>query len=163
MPRAMVRLGNRLLFLPMRALIQRVLQAKVTVADQTVGSINQGLLIFLGIAPSDQKHEAAALAQKIAKLRIFPDAQGQMNLSVGQVSGEILVVSQFTLYGDCEKGNRPSFTGAARPDFAEPMYLHFVACMQAACPDLPVQTGKFGADMRVHLVNWGPVTLWLER
>ena len=118
MPAVRVRQGFRLLFLPMRALIQRVLEAQVTVDDQILGRIQPGLLIFLGIGPSDDENKAAALAQKIAKLRIFPDAQGQMNLSVDQVQGGILVVSQFTLYGDCEKGNRPSFTAAA--SFAQP-------------------------------------------
>lgn len=163
MPRTGVRQSIRLLFLPMRALIQRVQEAQVTVADQVIGRIQQGLLIFLGIAPTDQQEQASALAQKIAKLRIFPDEQGQMNLSVDQVKGGLLIISQFTLYGDCEKGNRPSFTGAAKPEWAEPLYEFFIACLKTACPDRQVQTGKFGADMRVHLVNWGPVTLWLER
>lgn len=158
-----VRQSFRLLFLPMRALIQRVQEARVTVAGHVLGEIQQGLLVFLGIGPADDENKAAALAQKIAKLRIFPDAQGQMNLSVDQMQGGILVVSQFTLYGDCEKGNRPSFTAAAKPELAEPLYEFFVASLRAAYPDLPVQTGKFGEDMRVHLVNWGPVTLWLER
>ncbi len=160
---ARVRQGFRLLFLPMRALIQRVEEAHVTVAEERVGGIGSGLLIFLGIAPSDQQEQAMTLAQKIVKLRIFPDEQGQMNLSVDQVQGGLLVISQFTLYGDCEKGNRPSFTGAAKPEWAEPLYTYFIACLRALCPDRPVQTGIFGADMRVHLVNWGPVTLWLER
>lgn len=148
----------------MRALIQRVRTAQVVVGEETIGSIGIGILVFLGIAPGDGEAEAHSLAQKIAKLRIFPDSGGHMNLSVGQVHGGILVVSQFTLYGECEKGNRPSFTAAARSEHAEPLYLRFIALLEAICgPDIPVRTGQFGADMQVSLVNWGPVTLWLER
>jgi D-aminoacyl-tRNA deacylase len=145
----------------MRALIQRVRNARVQVQEETVGSIGPGLLIFLGISPQDTQREVAYLASKIAKLRIFPDDQGLMNLSIPQMAGEILVVSQFTLYGDCQKGNRPSFTAAARPEHAEPLYEEFVRAVGRES-GRPTATGRFGADMLVELTNWGPVTLWLE-
>lgn len=145
----------------MRALIQRVKQAKVEIDTETVGSIGPGILVFLGIAPRDTLKEAQFLVGKIAKLRIFPDQADLMNLSVQQVEGDILVVSQFTLYGDCSKGNRPSFTLAAKPDHAIPLYQAFVNRMQTEIGK-PIATGRFGADMRVSLTNWGPVTMLLE-
>ncbi len=145
----------------MRALIQRVKQASVQVDAETVGAIGEGLLIFIGITLNDGEAEVAWMAKKLAKLRIFPDAAGLMNLSLQDIGGEALVVSQFTLYADCLQGNRPSFTAAARPEKAEPLYLDVVAALQEQL-NRPIATGRFGADMRVSLINSGPVTLWLE-
>lgn len=144
----------------MRALIQRVSQARVTVADQTVAAIDSGFLILLGITASDSEAAAAYLARKIAGLRVFEDAAGKMNLGLLEVGGAALVVSQFTLYGDVRKGRRPSFTDAARPEQAEPLYQRFCQLLQAE--GVPVAQGVFQAHMQVALVNDGPVTLWLD-
>ena len=144
----------------MRAVLQRVSQASVAVDGQVVGSIGRGFLVLLGITHDDGEAEAAALARKIAGLRIFEDAAGKFNLALSDVGGAVLVVSQFTLYGDARKGRRPSFTAAARPEQAEPLCDRFVELLRGE--GLPVQTSVFGATMAVHLVNDGPVTLWLD-
>lgn len=140
----------------MRALIQRVSEASVLVAEETVGRIGAGLLIFLGIGRDDTEQNAEYLARKICNLRIFSDAAGKMNLSILDKSGELLVVSQFTLYADLRKGNRPSYSEAAPPEQARHLYEEFVqACRNCS---LPVSTGVFQAHMQVQLVNDGPVT-----
>lgn len=144
----------------MLACVQRVSEAQVTVEGQVVGQIGRGLLVLLGVAASDTQAEAEWLAQKLAGLRLFDDADGKLNLSVADVQGGILVVSQFTLLGDCSKGRRPSFTRAAPPELAERLYEHFVACLRRH--RIPVATGRFRAMMQVHLVNDGPVTLLVE-
>ena len=127
---------------------------------ETVGQIGHGLLILLGIHQTDTAAEACKLADKVAGLRIFEDAAGKMNRSVQDVAGSILLVSQFTLYGDCSKGRRPSFMEAARPELAEPLYEQFAMSLRAL--GIPVATGRFGADMQVELVNDGPVTLVID-
>lgn len=146
----------------MRALVQRVKRASVTdTADGTVlSAIGPGLLVFLGVTHADTKADAAWLAGKVARLRVFTDSSGKMNRSVGDVGGAVLVVSQFTLYGDVRRGNRPGFDQAARPEQAKPLYAFFVRCLEQQ--ELPVGTGRFAADMQVDLVNDGPVTLWIE-
>ena len=143
-----------------RAVLQRVSQARVDVGERTVGQIGAGLLILLGVGKIDNDANADALADKIKNLRIFEDAQGKMNRSVGDIGGELLVVSQFTLYGDCRKGHRPSFTHAAAPAEAERLYLYF--CQRLRDGGLNVANGQFQAHMRVALVNDGPVTFVLE-
>ncbi len=145
----------------MRALIQRVRSAHVEVAGETVGEIGLGLLIFLGVGHGDGEREADALAAKIAKLRVFSDAAGKMNLSVKETGNAALVVSQFTLYADASRGNRPSYTGAAPPERAEALIAYFMEALKGQ--GLFVASGVFGADMQVGLVNDGPVTLWLEQ
>jgi D-tyrosyl-tRNA(Tyr) deacylase len=144
----------------MRAVLQRVAQARVVIAGETVGQIQHGLLVLLGVEKSDTREDVAWLADKVAALRIFNDAQGKMNLSVADVQGALLVVSQFTLYGDCRKGRRPSFIDAAPPEIAIPLYEAFIRALQAQ--GLPVATGRFGAMMQVELVNDGPVTLIVD-
>jgi D-aminoacyl-tRNA deacylase len=144
----------------MRAVVQRVRRTAVAIDGETVASIEQGLLVLLGVTSTDTEHEAHQLADKMAHLRIFSDASGKMNLSVADVNGSLLVVSQFTLYGDCGKGRRPSFIAAAPPDLAVPLYEAFVNALRSL--GLPVQTGRFGAMMQVELVNDGPVTLILD-
>jgi D-aminoacyl-tRNA deacylase len=144
----------------MRACVQRVRESRVTVAGETVGEINQGLLVLLGVAEGDSENEARALAEKISGLRIFEDDAGKMNLGLAEVEGSMLVVSQFTLLGDCRKGRRPSFTGAAPPELAERLYEFFVGEVRAK--GLRVATGKFRANMQVALINDGPVTLLLD-
>ena len=141
----------------LRALIQRVSMAKVTVDNQILGQIQNGLLILLGITHGDTEEKAAWLAEKAASLRVFPDANGKMNLDLVESGGAILVISQFTLYGDCTKGRRPSFISAARPEVAEPLYEHFIRKLRLLV--ITTHTGKFGVDMKVELVNDGPVTL----
>lgn len=143
----------------MRIVLQRVKNASVSYEDQT-HSIKQGLVLLIGIHASDSKEIASKLAQKCAELRIFEDADGKMNRSLVDLGGEILAVSQFTLYGNTKKGRRPSFIDAAKPDISEPLYDFFVSELKKA--NLPVKTGKFGADMQVTLQNDGPVTLILE-
>ena len=144
----------------MRAVIQRVRRAKVTVESEITGEIGTGWLVLLGVSPNDSKKDVDWLAEKIANLRAFQDAEGKMNLSVQDVNGSVLVVSQFTLYGDCSKGRRPSFIGAAPPALAEPLYESFAIALKAL--GVPVATGRFAADMQVELVNDGPVTFALE-
>ncbi|NJK88559.1 MAG: D-tyrosyl-tRNA(Tyr) deacylase [Myxococcales bacterium] len=145
----------------MRVLLQRVLEARVDVEEKTIGAIGPGLLLFVGIGPADGEAELLWMAHKIASLRIFPDAQGRMNRSITDIGGEALIVSQFTLYGDLRKGNRPSFVAAADPGDARRAVEQFTAMMAERVRR--VATGEFGADMKVSLVNDGPVTLWLER
>ena len=144
----------------MRAVLQRVSRAKVSIAGETVGEIGPGLLVLLGITHADTPEQAKWLAEKIAGLRIFNDADGKMNLSVADVGGGVLVVSQFTLYGDCAKGRRPSFIDAARPEVAIPLYEAFVNGVKAL--GVPAATGRFGAMMQVELVNDGPVSLIVD-
>lgn len=144
----------------MRAVIQRVCDAKVTVDQEVTGSIHKGLLVFLGVSPDDTPEDLAWMVDKIVNLRVFEDDQQKMNRSVREVGGSILLISQFTLYGDCRKGRRPSFSQAAQPDFARHMYQ---ACGQELQNrGLKVEYGRFGAMMKVHLVNDGPVTLLLD-
>jgi D-tyrosyl-tRNA(Tyr) deacylase len=144
----------------MRALIQRVTRARVVVEGETVGEIGRGLLVLVGITHDDMPEQARWLAEKIASLRIFADEEGKMNRDVGEVGGALLIVSQFTLYGDTRKGRRPSFVDAAGPDKAVPLYEAFVNAVKAL--GLPVATGRFGAMMQVELVNDGPVTLMVD-
>jgi len=145
----------------MRALIQRVSHASVIVEGRTISKIGKGLLILLGVGHSDGEEQAAFLAEKIANLRIFEDDQGKTNLSVLDVKGEAIVVSQFTLYADTRKGRRPSFTDAALPDVAEPLVARFAELLGGH--GVPVQMGRFGAHMLVEIHNDGPVTIWLEK
>lgn len=140
--------------------MQRVTRAAVRVEARTVGEIGAGFLVLLGVQPGDDAELAKRLADKIRKLRVFEDEAGKMNLSLEQVGGACLVVSQFTLYGNAKDGNRPGFSGAARPEVAEPLYLEFVAALRQA--GVAVATGEFGAMMDVELVNSGPTTLWLD-
>jgi D-tyrosyl-tRNA(Tyr) deacylase len=144
----------------MRALLQRVCDASVTVEGRIVGEIDAGLLILICAMPEDTPEVATRLAEKISKLRLFKDEAGKMNLSLLQTGGAALVVSQFTLAADTSRGNRPGFSGAAKPEDAERLYLHFAESLRAL--GIPVSTGTFGADMAVALVNDGPVTLWLD-
>ena len=144
----------------MRAVIQRVSKASVTVEDKIVGQIGQGFLILLGIAHSDSEAEAAFLARKIAGLRVFEDGDGKMNLSLSEIGGAVLAVSQFTLYADTRKGRRPSFVDAARPEQAEPLYRRF--CELLVAEGVPVEKGIFQATMQVALVNDGPVTILMD-
>jgi D-tyrosyl-tRNA(Tyr) deacylase len=145
----------------MRALLQRVSKASVRVEAQTISSIGKGLLILLGVGHGDAEEQAKFLAEKIANLRVFEDDQGKINLSILDVKGEAIVVSQFTLYADARKGRRPSFTDAALPEAAEPLADRFVELLRAQ--GVPTQTGKFGAHMSVEIHNDGPVTIWLEK
>lgn len=144
----------------MRAVVQRVSSCSVTVDDETTGLIGTGLLVLLAVKTGDTEKDGAYLAEKIANLRIFADNDGKMNLSVRDIGGEILVVSQFTLYGECRKGRRPSYNNAAPPDLAERLYLYFVNCLKGT--GIGVETGRFQAMMKVRLVNDGPVTLLLD-
>lgn len=146
----------------MVALVQRVREASVTVGGEVVGAIGPGLLVLLGVHRTDTEAEAAWVAKKVADLRIFPDEEGKMNRSLRDTGGEALVVSQFTLYGDARKGNRPSFVASAPPEQAEALYEDFVAALSQRLGK-PVPTGVFGAMMDVRLTNDGPVTLWVER
>jgi D-tyrosyl-tRNA(Tyr) deacylase len=142
----------------MRALVQRVSEASVEVDHAIVGQIGRGILVFLGVHERDTEADANYLAKKVIQLRIFPDSEGKMNLSLRDISGEIMVVSQFTLYGECRKGNRPSYSQAARPEVAVRLYEYFVRmCREMA---VSVSTGIFQADMKVRLINDGPVTLF---
>lgn len=147
----------------MRAVLQRVTSACVQVDQRTVGEIGKGLMILLGVAREDAEPDASWLAEKVAALRIFQDPEGRMNLSIKETGGSALVVSQFTLMGDCRKGRRPGFDKAAPPDQAEKLYERFVELLRAELgPELEVATGSFGAYMSVSLVNDGPVTLILD-
>jgi len=144
----------------MRAVLQRAAEARVVVGEEPVAEIGRGLVVLLGVGEGDTESDAHWLADKIAGLRIFDDAEGKLNLSVAEVGGSVLVVSQFTLYGDCRRGRRPSFTGAARPEEADRLYQVFVARLREQ--GLPVATGIFRERMQVALVNDGPVTLLLD-
>ena len=144
----------------MRAVIQRVSEASVTVDDQIVGIIQQGFLVFLGVAEDDNQEDVILITGKIAGLRIFDDANGKMNLALADVNGAVLLVSQFTLYGDCRKGRRPSFIEAARPEKANALYQSVAAELKGQ--GLQVETGTFQAHMDVRLLNDGPVTLLLD-
>jgi D-aminoacyl-tRNA deacylase len=144
----------------MRAVIQRVKQAQVRVSGGSVGVIGTGLLVLVGVAPGDRPEHADYLAAKILGMRIFPDAAGKMNLDIAQIHGQLLVVSQFTLYANCTRGRRPSFDGAASPAEAERLYDHFVDRLRTS--GIPVSTGTFQAEMEVDLTNQGPVTILLD-
>lgn len=145
----------------MRVVLQRVARATVTIDGRMAGAIGRGYCLLVGFTQSDTVDQVTWMADKVAGLRIFADAEDKMNLSLGEVGGAVLVVSQFTLYGDASKGRRPSFVDAARPETAIPLYERFIAELRAR--GLQVETGEFGAMMQVELVNDGPVTLVLER
>ncbi|MFI5207095.1 MAG: D-aminoacyl-tRNA deacylase [Gemmatimonadales bacterium] len=145
----------------MRVVLQRASRAAVRVDGQTVGAIGRGFVVLAGFAPTDSDATLQWMAEKVVGLRVFGDAEGKMNLALADVGGELLVISQFTLYGDTQKGRRPSFIDAAPPGVAEPLYEKFVALLRGL--GVKVETGKFGAMMDVELVNDGPVTLVLER
>jgi len=145
----------------LRALLQRVSRAEVRVGNRVTGRIGAGLLVLVGFTHTDAEEQVAWMADKIVGLRIFGDAEQKMNLGLADIGGSALVVSQFTLYGDVQKGRRPSFIDAARPEQAIPLYERFVALLRER--GVPTETGEFGAMMDVELVNDGPVTLWLER
>ena len=145
----------------MRILLQRVSRAEVRVGGRVTGRIGRGFLLLVGLTHADGEEQLAWMADKVAGLRLFGDAEGKMNLSLEEVGGGVLVVSQFTLYGDASRGRRPSFVEAARPDVAVPLYERFLVHLRGR--GLTVETGEFGAMMDVELVNDGPVTLWLER
>ena len=145
----------------MRVLLQRVSSASVTIAGSVVGSIETGFVLLVGFAPTDTAAEVEWMADKVVGLRLFPDDEGKMNRDLAEAGGGLLVISQFTLYGDASKGRRPSFIGAARPETAIPLYEQFLAALRTR--GVTVASGEFGADMAVALVNDGPVTLMLER
>ena len=145
----------------MKAVIQRVQSAKVEVDNQTIGAIEAGLLVLLGVENGDTPAEVQWLAEKIGHLRIFEDAEGKMNDSVKDTAGSILIVSQFTLLADCRRGRRPAFTDAAEPELANRLYIDFQEALKGL--GISIETGKFGADMQVTLVNDGPVTIILEK
>jgi D-tyrosyl-tRNA(Tyr) deacylase len=145
----------------MRAVIQRVNQSRVIVDNKIVGSINKGLTVLLGVDKNDTSKDLEYMAEKIVNLRIFEDASGKMNLSALDVGGELLVVSQFTLFGDCRKGKRPSFTNAAPPDYADRLYKEFVKYIKGKYP-IKVETGIFQAEMQLEIHNDGPVTILLD-
>ena len=145
----------------MRVLLQRVARAEVRIDGQITGRIGRGMLLLVGFTHGDGPEQVAWMAEKVAGLRIFPDDEEKMNRSIDDLSGAVLVVSQFTLYGDAAKGRRPSFVDAARPEHAVPLYERFIELLRGT--GLRVETGTFGASMQVELVNDGPVTLWLER
>jgi len=145
----------------MKLVIKRVKRASVEVENKIVGKIGQGFLVLLGVGPNDTEKIADFLVQKLIKLRIFEDENQKMNLSIKDINGELLIVSQFTLYSDCSGGNRPSFTNAAKPDFANNLYEYFIKkCEQE---NIKVEHGIFGADMQVELLNDGPVTILLDK
>jgi D-tyrosyl-tRNA(Tyr) deacylase len=144
----------------MRSVVQRVSEAFVVVNEEEVGRIGRGILVFVGVGPDDTDEDVHHLADKVVHLRIFPDEQDKMNLSVLDVAGSILAISQFTLLGDCRKGRRPSYAGAAPPDLARALYEALVEELRRY--SLPVATGKFQENMQVHLINDGPVTLLLD-
>ena len=145
----------------MRVVIQRVSEASVTINKKTISSINIGLLVLVGIEENDSQEDIEWLVKKITQLRIFDDTNGVMNLSVKDVDGDIIVVSQFTLHANTKKGNRPSYIKAARPDFAIPIYENFIKVIESAL-EKKVGTGEFGAHMEVALINDGPVTIWID-
>ena len=144
----------------MRAVVQRVASSSVTVDGQKISNIKKGLLVFLGVTHEDTSKDVDYLVEKILNLRIFEDENEKMNLSLKDINGELIVVSQFTLYGDCRKGRRPNFTGAAKPDLANNLYEEFI--QKAKKENIDVGTGKFGANMMVELINDGPVTMLID-
>ena len=144
----------------MKVVIQRVSKASCTIDEKITGEINTGYLLLVGFGPNDNEQIANKLAEKIAKLRVFEDEEGKMNKSIFEVSGSILSISQFTLYADCKKGNRPSFSGALSPEEAQRLYLYFNDCLRKL--GLNVQEGVFAADMKISLLNDGPVTIVLD-
>ena len=145
----------------MKLVVQRVKEAKVEVNNEIIGNIKQGFLVLLGITHNDTKETADYLVKKLCKLRVFSDVEGKMNLALNDINGELLIVSQFTLYADCTGGNRPSFVNAANPEEANRLYEYF--CSECEKNGIKVEKGKFGADMKVSLVNDGPVTIILEK
>lgn len=145
----------------MRLLIQRVIEASVIISGKTYAEIRQGLLVFVGIENSDDGKDIEFLAQKLVNLRIFDDENGVMNLSVSDIDGEIMIISQFTLHARTRKGNRPSYVDSAKPDVSIPLYEQFCKTVEMRTNN-PVKTGVFGADMQVALVNDGPVTIWMD-
>ncbi len=145
----------------MRVVVQRCLRAEVRIAGETVGQIGRGFLLLVGVTDGDTTKEADLLAKKVGQMRVFEDAEGKMNLGLKEVDGAILSISQFTLYADCKKGNRPSFIRAARPETAEPLYDYFNERLRTEY-GLQVETGRFGADMKVDFINDGPVTILLD-
>ena len=146
----------------MKALVQRVTEASVTIDGEVVAEIGKGYLVLFGVTHGDTEAMADKLASRVVKLRIFEDESGKTNKSIEDVAGSIIVVSQFTLYADTDHGNRPGFSNAARPDLAIPLYERFVACLRAALGSERVGTGRFGADMKVRLLNDGPFTVELS-
>lgn len=145
----------------MRLLVQRVLNSNVKVDGKIIGEINKGYMVLLGVTHDDDTEKADYLVKKLINLRVFEDENGKMNLNINQVGGELLIISQFTLYGNTKDGNRPSFTEAAKPEKAEELYNYFVE--QCRKEGIKTETGIFGADMKVSLINDGPVTVMLER
>lgn len=145
----------------MKLVVQRVKKAEVKVDANIVGKIDKGFLVLIGIKVGDTKEQADYLVKKLCNLRVFSDENDKMNLSIKDVKGKLLIVSQFTLYGDCSQGNRPSFIEAARPEEANPLYEYF--CNQCELNNIEVQKGIFGADMKVELINDGPVTIIIEK
>ncbi|MBQ3717187.1 MAG: D-tyrosyl-tRNA(Tyr) deacylase [Paludibacteraceae bacterium] len=145
----------------MRVVIQRCSRAEVRIDGKTVGQIGKGFLLLVGVTDGDTEVQADLLAKKVAQMRVFEDAEGKMNLGLKDVDGAILSISQFTLYADCKKGNRPSFIRAARPEIAEPLYDYFNEKLRTEY-GLHVETGRFGADMKVDFINDGPVTILLD-
>ena len=145
----------------MRVVIQRCARAEVRIGGEIAGAIGRGFMLLVGITDGDTKAEADLLAKKVAQMRVFEDAEGKMNLSLHDVGGAILSISQFTLYADCKKGNRPSFIKAARPETAAPLYDYFNEVLRTQY-GLQVETGRFGADMKVDFINDGPVTILLD-
>ena len=145
----------------MKLVVQRVKKAEVKVDESIIGKIDKGFLVLIGIKVGDTKEQADYLVKKLCNLRVFSDENDKMNLSIKDVKGKLLIVSQFTLYGDCSQGNRPSFIEAARPEEANPLYEYF--CNQCELNNIEVQKGIFGADMKVELINDGPVTIIIEK
>ena len=145
----------------MKLVVQRVKEAKVEVDEKVVGRINKGFLVLIGVTHEDEKEQADYLVKKLCNLRVFEDENGKMNLGLKDVEGELLIVSQFTLYADCSNGNRPSFTNAAKPDKANELYEYF--CKECEKNNIKVKKGIFGADMKVSLINDGPVTIIIEK
>lgn len=144
----------------LRLVIQRVSEASVKINQETVGAIGKGFMILVGVGHEDTEADVEYLVRKVSKMRIFEDEEGKMNLSIDQVKGSVLSISQFTLYADTKKGNRPSFTSSAKPNLAIPLYEKFNTCLEAE--GIRVETGRFGEDMKVSLINDGPVTIIID-